>query len=96
MLDFAGAGDHKKLMPTNLKGILGVAKSCLIEISEHKMTRINSNSGNWNLGKGKAMTFRTKLTSLEIRLSMLKSSLVLTEANFMERNCMKIQIQKPN
>jgi hypothetical protein len=36
VLDFAGAGDNKKLMPRNLMGILGAAKGCLIEISGQK------------------------------------------------------------
>jgi hypothetical protein len=39
VLHFAGADDHKKLMPRNLMGILGAAKGCLIEISGKKNVR---------------------------------------------------------
>lgn len=43
VLDFAGLADHKKLMPRNLMGILGVANCCSIEISIKKKMPRNSN-----------------------------------------------------
>lgn len=88
VLDFAG--DHKGLVPRNLMGILGAAKNCfVVEISK---TSKNPIQHKFEKKQYRAISFvggikPSKPTSFDIRASMLKSSLVFTEDNFMERNC---------
>jgi len=85
---------HKRLVLRNLVGILAVPKNYLIEISEITKKPTNPNSEKkkkkatiFLVEKANPLSRALKLTSFEIRLSILKSSLVLTEANFMDRNC---------
>lgn len=78
-------------------GILDVvAKSCFVEISKTSKIPIQKS---WKTYRRKniyiniytAINFVERInyepTSFDIRASMLKSSLVFTEANFIERNC---------
>jgi hypothetical protein len=58
--DFAGVADHKKLMPRNLMGILGVAKCCLIEISIPKKCQEIPIEENWNVQNRKSLVLIEK------------------------------------
>jgi len=91
LLGLAEGVAHKRLVLRNLVGILGVPKNYLIEISEITKKPTNPNSGKkqqfFLVKKANPLSRALKLTSFEIRLSILKSSLVLTEANFIDRNC---------
>lgn len=89
-------------------GILGVPKNYLIEISENhpkvnksKLIRRKKKSITFYLfifclRKANPLSWAMKLTSFEITLSILKSSLVLTEANFIDRNCRQKKEKKKN
>jgi len=63
VLDFDGAADHKKRMPRNLMGILGVANCCSIEISKKKGCQEIPIEENWNVENRKSLCLKKRTNS---------------------------------